>query len=242
MNVAAVPIPVSPPTTPTAVSTRRTAVIVDDKVVVPAWVDDLGTYRLWAHSDEYPQHGWIAYLDGFIWVDSSMEEFITHNQVKFAYDVAIGNCLLQNPIGRFAVDRMLLTNAQANLSTEPDGLFYRWSTMKDGRLQLVPGRKKGYMELEGIADMVLEIISESSVRKDKELLRDLYWKAGIAEYWLVDARTEPAQFDILRHTDQGYVATTPTDGWLRSEVLGREFRLVRQTDPLGHPQFVVEVR
>jgi hypothetical protein len=29
---------------------------------------------------------------------------------------------------------------------------------------------------------------------------------------------------------------------MRSEVLGKEFRLVSQVDPLGHSQFVVEVR
>jgi len=221
---------------------RRTAVLVDGKAVVPACVDDLASYRVWAHSPDYPQHGWVSYLDGTIWVDMTMEELLTHNQVKFAYTVTIGNCIAQESSGRFVVDRMLLSNAKAQLSTEPDGLFYLWSTIQSGRLHMVPGAQEGYMELEGAPDMVMEIVSKTSVRKDKELLRDLYWKAGVVEYWLVDARSEPAQFDILRHTEQGYVATTASDGWLRSEVLGREFRLVRQTDPLGHPQFVVEVR
>ena len=114
--------------------------------------------------------------------------------------------------------------------------------MRTGRLQLVPGKREGYMELEGTPDMALEILSETSERKDWLLLRDLYWKAGIAEYWLVDARNEPAQFDILRHGPTGYDPTPAVDGWMRSDVLGREFRLIRQTDPLGHPQFVVDWR
>ena len=30
--------------------------------------------------------GEIAFLDSYIWVDLNMEEFLTHNQVKAAYD------------------------------------------------------------------------------------------------------------------------------------------------------------
>ena len=90
--------------------------------------------------------------------------------------------------------------------------------------------------------MTIEIVSKTSQRKDKELLRELYWKAGIAEYWLVDALNDPAQFDILVHTSTGYSLTPNDDGWVKSSVLEREFRLVKGADPLGHPQFVVEVR
>src|SRR5256885_8764701 len=51
--------------------------------------------------------------------------------------------------------------------------------------------EEGYLELEGTPDMVLEVVSESSVQKDTKRLRQLYWQAGIREYWLVDARREP---------------------------------------------------
>jgi hypothetical protein len=59
--------------------------------------------------------------------------------------------------------------------------------------------------------------------------------------WLVDARTDPLQFDMLRHTPTGYEPTPANAGWLRSEILGKEFRLVCQAGPLGHSQIVVEV-
>ncbi len=227
---------------PPATNGHRSEVIVNDSITVPAWVDDLASYRQWAHSGAYPDRGWVAYLNGRIWVDTSMEEFFTHNQVKFAFSLTIGNVVLAAPTGRFVADRMLLTNNLASLSTEPDGCYFHWMTMQAGRLRLVAGKDEGYMELEGTPDMVMEIISKTSERKDREVLRELYWKAGIAEYWLVDARTDPAQFDILRHSEHGYVATPAEDGWIKSQVLGRQFRLVRGTDPLGHPQFVVETR
>jgi Uma2 family endonuclease len=211
-------------------------------VAIPGWVVDLPSYRRWAHSDDYPESGWVSFLDGQILVDLSMEEFITHNRVRTAYTYRIVDVLSHDPRGDFVSDRMLLTNPAANLSTEPDGLFFLWTTMQTGKLRLVPGKTSGYMELEGTPDMTLEIVSKTSQRKDKELLRELYWKAGVTEYWLVDARDDQMSFDILVHTPAGYVASPINDGWVKSNVLGREFRLVKHTDPLGNPRFVVEVR
>jgi Uma2 family endonuclease len=40
--------------------------------------------------------------------------------------------------------------------------------------------------------MVLEVVSASSVEPDTQTLRELYWAAGIKEYWLVDARGGPS--------------------------------------------------
>jgi Uma2 family endonuclease len=238
-----------PSLTPTAVALpsangtpRRADVVVENRITIPGWIDSLEAYRRWAESDEYPQSGWVSYLDGTIWVDPNMEEFLAHNQVKYAFNGMFFNLLTQYPTGRFVPDRMWLVNEAANLSTEPDGLFYLWATMQTGRLRLVSGKKSGYMQLEGTPDAVLEIVSDGSETKDLVTLRDLYWKAQIPEYWLVDARRDAISFDILRHTAEGYQATSPEDGWVRSEILAHSFRIERTVDPLGLPQFVVQVK
>src|SRR5262249_19488207 len=220
----------------------RSDVLVHEQIAIPGWINDLDSYRRWAHSDGYPEHGWVSFLNGRIWVDSSMEEFLTHNRVKGAYAFAVMGVLHGASIGDFVHDRMLLSNGAANLSTEPDGLFYLWETMRSSRLKLVPGKREGYMELEGTPDGVLEVVSQTSERQDKVELGNVSWNAQIPESWLGDPRTDPPQFDILRHTPAGYEPTPSNAGWLRSEILGKEFRLMRQVDPLGHSQFVVEVR
>src|SRR5690349_956946 len=137
---------------------------------------------------------------------------------------------------------MLLSNPAADLSTEPDGSFCFSHTVQSWRLRLIQGPQEGFMELEGIPDMVLEIISRSSVKKDTERLRDLYWRAGISEYWLVDARAAPPRFDIFRLTKDGDVAVEPQDGWIFSAIFGHVFQLTQQTDPLGHPQYKLHAR
>jgi Uma2 family endonuclease len=220
---------------------KRPEVIVQGQIVIPRWVEDLASFRRWRLSGAAPNTGEIAFLDLYIWVDPSREEFLTHNQVKAAYDYAIMSVVNPASLGRYVPDRMLLTNVQANLTTEPDGLFAAWETMRMGRLRLVEREGQGIMELEGTPDQVLEVVSKTSVRKDTVLLRELYFKAGISEYWLVDVREGVISFDILQWTPEGYVAAPRVDGWIVSRVFGKKFQLQRKSDPLGHLQFVVLV-
>jgi Uma2 family endonuclease len=114
--------------------------------------------------------------------------------------------------------------------------------LRTGRVRLIEGKEEGYLELEGTADMVLEIVSPSSVEKDTETLFDLYWRAGIPEYWLVDARGESLEFNIYQRGPRGYGPTRRQGGWLKSKVFGKSFRLIRQADVLGHPEYTLEVK
>jgi Uma2 family endonuclease len=202
---------------------------------------DLASFRRWAHSDDYPEHGQFAYLDGEFWVDLEPEELLTHNQVKLAYAFAVMNVLQQTPLGRFVGHGMRLSHLTANLSVEPDGMFYTWQSFQNGQLRFVEGIHGGIMELEGSPDMTVEIVSDCSVKKDTVRLRELYWRANVTEYWLVDVGEKRLRFEILRHTPTGYVSTESPEGWQTSAVLGKAFRLVRSHDPLEYTRFQVEV-
>jgi Uma2 family endonuclease len=225
-------------TTPTC----RADVVVSEKITVPGWINTLDEFLRWAESDEYPQSGWISYLNGSIWVDPSMEEFLSHNQVKQAFNGMFSVFFTTNKTGRFVPDRMLYANIAANLSTEPDGMFYLWATMKSGRFRMVPGKTVQCAQLEGTPDGVLEVVSAGSVTKDLVHLRDLYWKAQIPEFWLVDAQSDEIQFDILRHAKDGYQPSLVDQGWVRSDVLAHWFRIERTTDILGFADYFVHVR
>jgi Uma2 family endonuclease len=220
----------------------RCPVVIEDQARIPGWVIDLETFRNWTRSDEFPQQGLFAYLQGDIWADLSPEELLTHNRIKVTITATLGLFSQQTNAGSFVADRMRWSNIEADLSTEPDGLFYTWATLQSGRLRFVPGTQGGIIELEGTPDMVLEIVSASSLTKDTVRLRDLYWRAGVTEYWLVDLRSEMPRFDILRHTAAGFAAVESKEGWLTSAVFGRAFQLKRQLDPLGHPAFLLEVQ
>ncbi|HEV3146783.1 MAG TPA: Uma2 family endonuclease [Gemmataceae bacterium] len=216
---------------------------VNGEVQIPDAITSIQTFRRWATSDALPRHGRFSFLCGTFHMDLSMEELFTHNQVRLEYTTVLTGITRSDGSGYFFPDRALLTNVRASLSTEPDGTFVFYDTIRSRRVRLKKSKEHGYVELVGAPDMVLEIVSESSVRKDYEILRELYWKAKIAEYWLVDVRKGSLLFEILRCGPRGYVSIRRhTGGWLASSVFGRSFRLKQKTDPLGNPEYTLEVR
>ncbi len=216
-------------------------IVIADQVRIPAWVNDLESFRRWCRTDDCPERGWVSFLDGEIWVDMDMEQLFFHNRVKTQFTIVLGGLVESEELGYFFSDRVLQSNENANLSTEPDGNFCSFRAIEDGRVRLEEGFEGGHVEIEGTPDMVLEVVSRHSVRKDTEVLRKLYWRAGIPEYWLVDARKSLVQFDILSWTERGYSATRRRQGWVKSKVFGRSFLLETKPDRLGHPQFFLRM-
>jgi hypothetical protein len=143
----------------------NTIVLDDDSVVVPDGICNLDAFRRWAHSDDFPEAGRIGVLDGQVWVDMSKEQVFTHNQLKQEFNLVIGGLVKKQRLGRFFPDGLVVTNDRAQLACEPDGGFVSRQTLKSGRVRLVEGEKGGYLELAGTPDMVLEIISASTVEK-----------------------------------------------------------------------------
>jgi Uma2 family endonuclease len=213
-----------------------------DSVRIPLWVTDLRSFRRWAESEEFPGKAAVCYLAGELWVEMSKEQLYSHNQVKTEFARVLAGLAKQHRSGRYFGDGLFLTNVEADLSTKPDGTFVSREAFAANRVRLVEGVQEGFVEIEGTPDMVLEVVSGSSVSKDREWLRDLYRKAGIAEYWLVDCRGDRLDFDILRHTAGGYAPANKSAGWVESAVFGHAFLLTRQSDELGHPEYTLEAR
>lgn len=216
-------------------------VVIQEAVRIPDSVRGLGSFCRWACSDELPDRGRFSFLNGEVWVDMSPENFFTHNQVKNEINTVLTGLVKAKRLGRFSPDGMLFRNDKAELSTEPDGAFISRRSFKSGRVEVVHP-PEGYDILLGTPDMVLEVVSDSSERKDTEILRELYWKASIPEYWLVDPRGEDLIFDILRLNLKGYVPVRKQGGWQKSKVFGKSFRLTVEPDELDHPEYTLHVR
>jgi Uma2 family endonuclease len=212
------------------------------RISVPSWVVDLESFRRWLDSEELPEEARIWWLKGDTWIDMSKEQVYTHVLVKSELNYALTGVVKAGGLGLFFTDGLLLSNVTADISGKPDGVFISTESLRTGRVQMIEGMEEGFVEAEGSPDMVLEVVSPSSVQKDTVVLRQAYWEAGIREYWLVDARKEPLTFDILKHTSRGYVATRKQDGWVKSAVFGKAFRLTQQQHALGHPEFTLAVR
>ena len=58
----------------------------------------------------------------------------------------------------------------------------------------------------------------------------------------MDARADGLEFDIFRHESGGYTAVRKQGGWLKSRVFGKSFRLSRQLDDAGNPEYSLSAR
>ncbi len=202
-------------------------------------ITTLDAFCEWAQSPEYPRYGRFSFLRGELWMDPEMELLLLHNLLKLEISACLHAAARTEKRGYVFTDRAFLRNDLAGLATEPDAMFVSFRAIDAGQAELTAGKGEGLMVVDGAPDMVLEVVSSSSVRKDTIELRDLYWQAGIPEYWLVDARHEPVRFDILKHGANRYVPTRKIGGWLKSSVFERSFRLTAKNDQLGNPEFTL---
>jgi Uma2 family endonuclease len=211
-------------------------------IAVPGWVRDIASFRRWTDSEDCPHDYRLGWLKGEVWIDMSKEQVFSHILVKTKISMRLSLIAEEEHLGLFLSDGLLLSNFAADISGNPDGTFLSYETLRSDRVRLIEGKQGGFTEIQGSPDMVLEVVSDSSVQKDDELLRRAYWEAGIREYWLVDARKAPLKFDLLRHGSRGYVSVRKQDSWVKSTVFAKSFRLTQTQNDLGHPEFTLMVQ
>ncbi len=202
---------------------------------IPASAATLDGFCEWRTDDDSPDIRYITFLAPDIFIDFNMEEIETHNKLKTAITAALARFVEEMDSGEFLGDGVLYSQAKAGLANEPDASFVKWETLESGRVRLIDRRRvEGhYTEIQGPPDWVLEVVSQSSVGKDTRDLRLRYRRAGIPEYWLIDARGADIRFEMLVLRGNRYVAIRPRDGWYVSPVFGRAFRLERTRNRAG---------
>jgi Uma2 family endonuclease len=211
--------------------------------VVPPSAHTLQGFRAWALSEEFPDRCRMTFVGGELIIDMSPEFYETHNLIKTEITSVIYGLVKARRSGHVFSDRYLFSNPAADVSTEPDAMFARSESLRSGRCKLVRATRPGVgEELVGSPDWVLEILSQSSRRKDLNLLRDAYFKAGIREYWIVDALGEEIDLQVLVATNLDYSTSTGRDGWLSSPTFGCSFRLSREKVQDDFWQYTLQVQ
>jgi Uma2 family endonuclease len=92
-----------------------------------------------------------------------------------------------------------------------------------------------YVEIEGAADLVVEVVSDTSLGKDTQRLPGMYFRAGIRELWLADGRGTASSLVIHRRSPRSFKpAEIGARGFQPSVVFGCRFRLDRRLDAFGN--------
>ncbi len=175
----------------------------------------------------------------------SPESLAKHSDIKSEISRVLLNLVREQKQGRLHIDGVLISNEEAGVSNELDIVYLAKETVSSGRAkltQVVEQSIKSSKELVGTVDWVLEIVSPSSIKKDKVLLREAYFRAGIGEYWIVDVLGDAIDFLMLVPGESEYVAAEPVDGWFRSPTFDREFRLEREKEADGYWLYTLQMR
>jgi Uma2 family endonuclease len=214
-------------------------------IVVPATSGmTLGGFRSWLYSSDFPEHGRVTFVNGRLIIEMSPERIDSHVKVKGEiYRVIIGIVKDLN-LGEFYADGARITKEEADVSNEPDASFASWETLSSGRLTPPQDRPQdgNHIEMVGAPDWVCEILSDSSIDKDTRQLMQAYHKAGVREYWLIDARGKNIKFKILIWEPEKFNQVEPRDGWHASLVFGREFQLTRSRNQIGRWDYELRQR
>ena len=210
-------------------------VLVEDQCLIPGDLATLTAFRRWALSNDFPTTGRIDWVASHIEVDMSPEDIFTHGTLKTALVARLWPLATARDIHLFTGETRVSSEA-GDLSVEPDVVAVSDAAIEEGRVRLVPaagGRPDRFVELEGGPELIVVIVSDSSVRKDTQRLPAAYHAAGVREFWLIDARRADVQFTIHRWDPSGYVADVAADGTQRSTVFGCTFSLVRSRNASG---------
>lgn len=219
-------------------------IIIDERFRIPREAEHLDGFQHWVESADFPETGRIDYLAGDVEIEMSPEDLHTHGVVKAEIAARLHALAVDRDLGEVFVDRARVVHREAGLSAEPDVVLVLWSSLEAGQVRYVPAADKRpgrFSEIDGAPDLLVEIVSDGSERKDTERLPRLYAAAGVPELWIVDARGGDLRFQIHFLRDGRYTAVAAEpQGWLPSPVLGSRFRLVRQRTRLSTWRYRLE--
>ena len=114
--------------------------------------------------------------------------------------------LLRGYVNQLNLGRVLVAPFQVRLwpdgpAREPDVLFI-------GRDKLPLTHPTRF---EGAPDLVIEVVSPSSLTHDRITKFREYEQAGVLEYWIIDPRPHQQQADCYRRDDEGHFVPVPPD-------------------------------
>jgi Uma2 family endonuclease len=152
------------------------------------------------------------------WVDGEVTVFMPP-KTKHQYIIGFLHYLLLSYVNLFKLGTVLMAPYEMRLrwgessgsSREPDILF----VAQEHSERLTEDR------LEGPADLVIEIVSSSSLRRDRADKFYEYQEAGVREYIIIDPRPGKERIDwYVLLPDGKYQAVLPDEaGWYAAQVL-----------------------
>lgn len=205
-------------------------------VRIPASAFTFAGFRRWTRSPDFPERGRISYIQGIIEVDMNADEIRDHNPLKNEFITRLTNIIDNEDLGFVLSDGVRLVNEAGDVSNEPDLVFATYEAVETGRCKYVESEDGSgrCVALDGTPDLVVEVVSKHSVRKDMFELPKAYFDAGIVEYWVIIPADDGVDFRLLTRGKNEFEAVPAgADGYVYSAILKRSFLMTRSVNRIG---------
>ena len=113
-----------------------------------------------------------------------------HQRFSFRLSMSLGNFVLLGDLGEILVApyEVLLTDPEGINIIQPDIIF----VSKEREHIITPAN------IQGAPDLIVEILSPSTGRRDRTTKRDLYARHGVEEYWIADPELQTVIVMLLK--------------------------------------------
>ena len=211
------------------------------QVDVPDWVTDIEAFRRWNDEDDFPEDVRIWWLKGKVWIDMKQGAAIHSRPNEVGGRRRSWESCHRGGTGPLFPDGVLLSNFARESPATPTGCF----CLKIPSIPIASGSSKA----RGVASSSYRVPPtwcwrcRATVPRKKipSCSRPHIGKPEFANM-AGRIRTEPVQFDIFRRASRGYTAVRKQDGWVKSPVFGKSFRLEVRIDRKGNPRSRLHVR
>lgn len=207
------------------------SVIVEEQAIcLPERLRSLADFRHWTRTEEFPDKRRIDFIAGQVEIEMSPPRIGTHVLLVEEFHAVLGTIVRDEDMGHVLTETSRVVSGEADLSAGPDLTFISWDSLRTGRVRYVSDNQ----EAEGAPDLVVEVISDSSVSKDTRRLPAAFFKAGVREFWLADGRGDEVRLTLHRRGRRSFEPVPAgKDGFAPSEVFRRSFRLTRRPGPVA---------
>lgn len=117
---------------------------------------------------------------------------IKHQHISVTLCGAIWQYLTTHPLGKVFTAPCDIVLSKTDV-VQPDLVF-----ISSAKVSIIAAQN-----IQGIPDLLVEILSEATRKTDEVVKRTLYERVGVSEYWIVDPELETVK--VYRITPHGYV-------------------------------------
>lgn len=133
----------------------------------------------------------------------------SHQKAIFALSGRLWEFLQRQPVGEVLTAPVDVILPGLASPVQPDLLF-----IGNDRLDTVKNDT-----IEGAPDLIVEVLSPSDPMYDRRTKFQLYARAGVREYWIVDLEAREISINVLRGQAYALLRSFGADEPIRSEVL-----------------------